>query len=126
MEVRLADMPFFFDCYAGKKILVTGHTGFKGSWLSIWLNRLQADVCGYANAVPTQPALFEEAGLEKHLRHELGDICDGERLTRVIRDFKPDFIFHLAAQAIVSASYSDPMDTFRVNVMGTATLLQAV
>ncbi len=119
-------MPVFNNRYAGKKILVTGHTGFKGSWLSIWLNRLEANICGYSNAIPTQPALFEEAGIEKHLRHELGDICDEARLTKVILDFKPDFIFHLAAQAIVSTAYNDPMDTFRVNVMGTATVLQAL
>ncbi len=119
-------MVLFNRRYAGKKVLVTGHTGFKGGWLITWLTRLGAEVCGYADGVPTQPSFFEEAGLESHVRHELGDICDLEKLKRLIASVRPDFVFHLAAQAIVSTSYSDPLETLRVNVMGTATVLQAL
>ena len=119
-------MSLFSGAYAGQRVLVTGHTGFKGSWLVTWLNRLGAQVCGYSNGIPTVPSMFEEAGLEKTLRHELGDIRDLARLSAVLQDFKPDFVFHLAAQAIVSTSYADPLETLGVNVMGTATVLEAL
>ncbi len=119
-------MCLFNECYAGKRVLVTGHTGFKGGWLVTWLNRLGADVCGYSIGVPTRPSLFEKADLKNHVRHELGDICDQDRLKQVIISFRPDFVFHLAAQALVLTSYAEPVETLRVNVLGTATLLQAL
>ncbi len=116
----------FNNAYAGRKVLVTGHTGFKGSWLSAWLLRLGAEVCGYSNAVPTEPSLFELAGLAKTLRHEVGDIRDIDRFVSVLESFRPHYIFHLAAQAIVSLSYKDPLETLSTNVMGTAVVLQAL
>ena len=112
--------------YAGKKVFVTGHTGFKGSWLSVWLTRMGAQVCGYSDGIPTDPSLFEDAGIGDRIRHVVGDVCDLERLSKAVRDFRPDFLFHLAAQAIVSTSYSDPLATVRTNVMGTATVLEAL
>ena len=112
--------------YANKRVLITGHTGFKGAWLSVWLHRLGADICGYSRDVPTQPSLFEAAALQRYVRHEIGDIRHFSRLSETIRSFKPDFIFHLAAQAIVSLSYHDPIETLSSNVLGTATLLQAL
>ncbi len=119
-------MSFFSGAYKGKRVLVTGHTGFKGSWLTAWLVKLGAEVCGFANAIPTEPSLFDMTGLAKRIRHELGDIRDPDRLGEVIRTFKPDFVFHLAAQAIVSTSYSDPLNTISTNVMGTACVLDAL
>lgn len=116
----------FKNTYTGKRVLVTGHTGFKGSWLLSWLSKLGADVCGYSDTVPTIPSLFEAADLASFVRHELGDIRDLSRFEAVVADFRPDFIFHLAAQAIVSTSYANPLDTFSVNVMGTATVLEAL
>lgn len=117
---------FFNDAYRGKRVLVTGHTGFKGSWLTAWLLALGAEVCGYSDGVPTDPSLFEAANLAGRVRHEVGDIRDAARLRALIQDFRPDFVFHLAAQAIVSTSYRDPLDTFSVNVMGTAAVMDAL
>lgn len=117
---------FFNDAYAGRKVLITGHTGFKGSWLSAWLDALGAEVCGYSDAVPTSPSLFEEAGLAARIDHQLGDVRDLRRFSEVLNAFRPDFVFHLAAQAIVSTSYSSPLETIDVNVMGTATVLEAL
>lgn len=117
---------YFDNAFAGRKVLVTGHTGFKGSWLAIWLSSLGAEVCGYSDDVPTVPSLFEKAGLASHLRHEIGDVRDLARFSAVVDSFRPDFVFHLAAQAIVSTSYNDPLRTLDVNVMGTATVLEAL
>lgn len=119
-------MPLFADRYAGRRVLLTGHTGFKGSWMVTWLLSLGAEVCGYANGVPTTPSLFEAAGLSGRIRHELGDVRDAARFAALVREFRPDFVFHLAAQAIVSASYADPLETLAVNVMGTAVVLDAL
>lgn len=119
-------MNYFNNSYAGRRVLVTGHTGFKGSWLATWLSMLGAEVCGYSNDIPTQPSLFEDAHLAEHLRHEIGDVRDLDRIRDLIVDFKPDVIFHLAAQAIVSVSYASPLETFGTNVMGTATVLEAM
>jgi CDP-glucose 4,6-dehydratase len=119
-------MSLLKNIYAGKRVLVTGHTGFKGSWLTTWLVELGAEVCGYANGVPTDPSLFEAADLGKRIRHELGDIRDRERLSAVLQHFKPEFVFHLAAQAIVSTSYAEPFETIDVNVMGTAAVMDVL
>lgn len=116
----------FAGTYKNKRVLVTGHTGFKGSWLVSWLVRMGAEVCGYSDTVPTQPSLFEAASLAARIRHETGDIRDAARLKSLLLDFRPDFVFHLAAQAIVSTSYADPLKTIDVNVMGTACLLEAL
>jgi CDP-glucose 4,6-dehydratase len=116
------DTPPFDGVFAGKRVLVTGHTGFKGSWLTCWLQRLGAQLCGYSDRVPTQPSVFEAAGIAQFIRDERGDVRDRERFARVVAEFRPDFVFHLAAQAIVSTSYVDPLGTFETNVMGTATV----
>ena len=116
----------FQDVYKGKKVLVTGHTGFKGSWLSVWLLKLGANVVGVAKDIPTHPSMFEALGLEQKIKHYQADIRDLARMTRIISEEKPDFVFHLAAQAIVSTSYKDPIETISSNVMGTANVLEAL
>ncbi len=116
----------FGGLYDGKKVLVTGHTGFKGSWLTSWLCSLGASVVGYSKDIPTTPSLFVEAGLEEAVTHIKSDVRDAEELRRVVSETRPDFIFHLAAQPIVSMSYSDPLDTLSSNIMGTANILDAI
>lgn len=116
----------FNNIYAGKKIFVTGHTGFKGSWLSAWLLELGAEVIGYSKDIPTNPSLYDALGLEERISHIQGDIRDLPKLRQVIHDEKPDFVFHLAAQAIVSVSYSDPIETITSNAVGTMNLLEAL
>lgn len=116
----------FGNLYKGKKVLITGNTGFKGSWLTLWLLKLGADVVGYSKDIPTQPSMFAALDLEKKIRHLVGDVRDLSTLKKVILTEKPDFIFHLAAQAIVSVSYSDPLETMSSNVIGTLNLLEAL
>ena len=116
----------FQDAFAAKRVLVTGHTGFKGAWLTTWLLKLGAVVCGYSIDVPTDPSLFESAGLASLIQDVRGDIRDTAYLARMVADFRPDYVIHMAAQAIVSASYIDPLDTVAVNVMGTASILSAL
>lgn len=111
----------------GKSVFVTGHTGFKGSWLSLWLKRLGAEVTGYALPPDTQPNLFGLAGVEDVLaRHHEGDIRDLARLTAAMKAAAPDLVFHLAAQPLVRRSYREPVATWEINVMGTLHLLEAV
>jgi CDP-glucose 4,6-dehydratase len=117
---------FFGDAYRGKRVFITGHTGFKGSWLTSWLLDLGAEVCGYSDAVPTTPSLFEAAGLGGRIRDERGDVRDAAQVAAVVAAFRPDFVFHLAAQAIVSTSYADPLGTIATNVMGTGAVLDAL
>jgi len=115
-----------FDCYRGKKVLVTGHTGFKGSWLCEWLLALGADVHGLALPPPTRPSLFNQLRLAKRIKsHTIGDIRDLETVKGVMRRVKPDFVFHLAAQPLVRLSYKKPVETFDTNVMGTVNVLEA-
>jgi len=116
----------FNNIYYGKRVLVTGHTGFKGSWLCAWLIDLGADVAGYSLDLPSNPANFEVLGLEKRIRHYQGDIRDRERLSSVFKEFKPEIVFHLAAQALVRRSYSDPVTTFEVNAIGTMNVLESL
>lgn len=116
----------FSEIYKGKRVLVTGHTGFKGSWMTAWLLKMGAVVCGFSDCIPTSPSVFEETELEKKIEHHFGDVRDLAAVTRVIADFKPDFIFHLAAQPIVSTSYAEPLDTISTNVMGSANVLEAL
>ena len=116
----------FGHIYAGKRVLVTGHTGFKGSWLCTWLLKLGATVAGLSDCVPTVPSMFEQTGLAGNIEHHLGDVRDLARVREVIAGFRPDFVFHLAAQAIVSTSYSDPLGTIGTNVMGSANVLEAL
>lgn len=116
----------FNDIYRGKKVLVTGHTGFKGSWLTTWLLELGADVCGLSLDIPTTPSMFEELNLDKRIEHHFADVRDREAIATIITDYRPDFLFHLAAQPIVSLSYSDPLETISTNVMGTANILDVL
>jgi len=112
--------------YKNKRVLVTGHTGFKGSWLVLWLNSLGADVVGYSLGPPTQPNLFDSIGLQNHLTHIRGDINDYEAMHAVFKKHRPQIVFHLAAQPLVRLSYKTPLETYNVNVMGTANVLEAV
>jgi len=113
--------------YAGKLVLVTGHTGFKGSWLSLWLRRLGARVIGLALEPPSEPSNFEASGLSDALEADLRvDVRDSAAILAVIRRIQPDFVFHLAAQALVKPSYEDPLLTMQVNAMGSANILQAL
>ena len=116
-----------FDIYNGKRVLVTGHTGFKGAWLCEWLLALGAEVHGFALEPPTTPALFTQLALSSRLAaDERGDVRDRAAVARCVERVRPDFIFHLAAQPIVRESYRTPAETFDVNVMGTVTVLEAV
>lgn len=119
-------MKAFADTYRGRRVLVTGHTGFKGSWLAQWLLQLGAEVAGYSVDIPSQPSNFELLGLDRHIRHYLGDIRDPQRLAAVIDEFRPDVVFHMAAQALVRHSYADPVNTFETNMMGMVHLLECV
>lgn len=116
----------FNNIYNGKKVLVTGHTGFKGSWLTTWLLKLGAKVCGISDCIPTQPSMFEELGLEQKIEHHFADVRDFDRVFGIVSQFNPDYVFHLAAQPIVSISYDDPLKTISTNVMGTAVVLEAL
>ncbi len=116
----------FDSVYRGKKVLVTGHTGFKGSWLVSWLTKLGSEVIGVSKDIPTEPSMFEELDLQNKIKHYQQDIRDLEAIKKIILEEKPDFLFHLAAQAIVSTSYSDPIETISTNVMGTANILEAL
>jgi CDP-glucose 4,6-dehydratase len=115
----------FGDFYSGKTVLVTGHTGFKGSWLATWLTHLGARVVGYAVEPPTDPANFGASCLARHLVHVHGDVRDLDLLGRTFRDHRPEVVFHLAAQSLVRLSYQKPRETFEVNTMGTVNVLEA-
>ncbi len=115
------------EFWRGKRVFMTGHTGFKGGWLSLWLHSLGAEVHGYALPAPTSPNLFSIAGIPSIMATStLHDIGDGNALKRMMLSAAPDVVFHLAAQSLVRASYQQPVDTFRTNVMGTVNLLEAV
>lgn len=112
--------------FAGRRVLVTGHTGFKGSWLSMWLTRLGADVYGFALKPPTTPAMFDLCKVADIVDHVVGDIRDHEAVARRVADVRPDIVFHLAAQPIVRLSFEAPLETLSSNVMGTASVLEGV
>ena len=112
--------------YANKTILVTGHTGFKGSWLSLWLQQLKANVIGYSLEPPTNPNLFESARIRQNMKSIIGNICNYQFLLETINKYQPDMVFHLAAQALVIKSYDDPLETFATNIIGTANILEAI
>ena len=116
----------FSNTYNDKRVLVTGHTGFKGSWLISWLLKLGAEVIGVSHDIPTQPAMFDELGLASRIKHIEADVCNLELMRQVILNEQPDFIFHLAAQSIVSTSYSNPVETIATNVMGTTCILEVM
>jgi CDP-glucose 4,6-dehydratase len=114
------------ESYNGRKVLITGHTGFKGGWLAIYLKHLGANVIGYSLPPPTNPSLFATAGLESRMTHIAGDIRDTARFAKVLQEHRPDIIFHLAAQPLVLNAYAAPVETFDINVMGTISILEAV
>ena len=114
------------NAYAGKTVLVTGHTGFKGTWLTAWLLKLGAKVVGVSNGIPTNPSMFEVLGLEKRITHHIADVRDLTKLKEIVTREQPDFVIHLAAQAIVSLSYQDPVETVSTNVIGTMNVLEAL
>ena len=116
----------FADIYRGRRVLVTGHTGFKGSWLSLWLTHLGADVAGFSLELPSSPANFDLLGLENRLQHHIGDIRDRARLAQVIDECRPEMVFHMAAQSLVRRSYADPVITFETNTLGMVNLLECV
>lgn len=116
----------FNNIYQNKKVIVTGHTGFKGSWMTSWLLKLGAHVVGISIDIPTQPSLFEELNIDQRIKDYRLDILNLERVKEIFLEEKPDFVFHLAAQAIVSTSYSEPVNTFATNVMGTVHVLEAL
>ena len=113
------------DAWAGKRVLVTGHTGFKGGWLALWLQSMGANVCGLALAPDSSPALFDIARVGAGMQHQLADIRDLDAVQSIVTAFQPDVVFHLAAQPLVRAAYRQPIDTYATNVMGTAHVLEA-
>jgi CDP-glucose 4,6-dehydratase len=117
---------FFPNVYKGKTVLVTGDTGFKGSWLAIWLLQLGAQVIGYGLKPKTTADNYPACGLEKHINHFEADIRDYDSLIKVIQEQQPEIVFHLAAQSLVLESYKDPVYTHSTNIMGTVNLLEAV
>ncbi|MGH7995342.1 MAG: CDP-glucose 4,6-dehydratase, partial [Opitutaceae bacterium] len=116
----------FAEAYRNRRVLVTGHTGFKGAWLCEWLLALGAEVTGFSLSPPTSPSLFGQSRLTARLRDTEGDVRDLSALERVLAESRPEFVFHLAAQALVRPSYEDPLATFDINTLGTARLLEAV
>jgi CDP-glucose 4,6-dehydratase len=113
------------EFWHNKKVLITGHTGFKGSWLSLWLQSLGAHVIGYALPPPTEPSLYVLADVRKGMESVQGDVLDLQRLECVVRECRPEVVFHLAAQSLVRSSYADPVGTYATNVLGTAHILQS-
>ena len=116
----------FGGAYVGCKVLVTGHTGFKGSWLSSWLLDLGAEVAGYALEPDTEPSLFDDLGLQSRMSHSIGDVRDLDHLAATLTAQRPEVIFHMAAQPLVRRSYDEPLYTFDTNVIGTANVLETV
>jgi CDP-glucose 4,6-dehydratase len=116
----------FENAFAGKRVLVTGNTGFKGSWLTVWLLELGAKVIGVSKDIPTSPSMFEALALEQKIKHYQADIRDLQAMKKIIGSEQPDILFHLAAQPIVSTSYDDPVDTLTSNITGTANILEAL
>ncbi len=126
MENLVTYQNIFNGYYKDKKVLVTGHTGFKGSWISLIISRLGADVYGYALKPYTSPNLFESAQIDKLITSFIGDIRDYSNLFEVINKIKPDIVIHMAAQPLVRESYRTPLETYEVNIMGTVNLLECV
>jgi CDP-glucose 4,6-dehydratase len=121
MESLVIDPAFWRD----RRVLVTGHTGFKGSWLCLWLEELGAEVIGFSNGVPTTPSLYKDAAIDRGLSDVTGDIRDRVALRALLERRRPEIVFHLAAQSLVRRSYTYPLETYEMNVIGTANVLEA-
>lgn len=115
----------FFDIYKNKKVFLTGHTGFKGGWLALWLKSLGTEVLGYSLEPNTKPSMFDELKIDSQINSVFGNILDKEKLNQVMSDFQPDIVFHLAAQPLVRLSYFEPVMTYETNVIGTLNVLEA-
>ena len=113
-----------FSQFDGKRILITGATGFKGSWLSVWLNTLGAKVLTFSNDYPTEPSMYKLCRIEEKVQHVLGDVRDYTHLSNTVDAFRPEYVFHLAAQPLVRKSYREPRETFETNMMGTLNLVE--
>ncbi len=124
MEQWKGTMEIMVNFWKGKRVFITGHTGFKGGWLSIILHKLGAKVTGYSLSIPTNPSFFETANVESILNHNIGDIRDYKALEKAIDQASPDIILHMAAQPLVRHSYSNPIETYSTNVMGTVNVLE--
>ena len=122
MPTPLVDPEF----WRGRVVLVTGHTGFKGAWLALWLQAMGARVIGLADGVPTAPSLYELARVGEGLTEVRADVRDSDAVTRAIADHAPDVVLHMAAQSLVRPSFADPRTTYATNVMGTVNVLEAV
>lgn len=112
--------------WQGKRVLLTGHTGFKGSWLSLWLQSLGAELCGVALEPPTHPSLFEEANVAIGMQHHIADVRDADAISLLFSNFRPEIVIHMAAQPLVRLSYQEPVETFATNIMGTVNVLEAI
>lgn len=122
MSQQMRTRPEFWQ---GRKVLLTGHTGFKGSWLSLWLQSMGAELRGVALTPPTTPALFDVAKVAEGMDHQIADIRDYAAIARLVKEFQPEVIIHMAAQPLVRLSYQQPIETYATNVMGTVHLLEA-
>lgn len=123
----MEDMEVNPDFWCNKRVFLTGHTGFKGSWLSLWLHQLGAKVTGYSLESPTTPSIFESAKVREVIEKSItGNICDAIFFTKTMQEAKPEIIIHMAAQSLVRDSYTDPVGTYSTNVMGTVNMLEAV
>ena len=116
----------FKKIFNKKKVIITGHTGFKGSWLTFWLKQLNADICGISKNIPTKPSLFKTLNLKNGIKDYKVDIKNLNKIKKIILRQKPDYVFHLAAQSLVKRSFNDPIDTFNTNAIGTCNLLESI
>ena len=123
---KLSSKSMFKGIYKDKTVLVTGHTGFIGSWLTLWLQSLGAKIVGYSLKPPTKPSLFEILGLENKITHIIGDVQDKQNLSDNIEKYKSEIAIHLAAQPLVRSSYEDPVETFQTNILGTVNILDSI
>lgn len=122
----MEDLAVIPEFWRGKRVLITGHTGFKGTWLSLWLHSLGAHVIGYSLGPPSEPNLFTLAGAAELTASHHGDVRDLDHVAACLREHRPEIVVHMAAQALVRASFTDPYETFSTNVLGTVALLEAV